>query len=41
MNVILTSCLDLYYKNEKGERVAHNFGNENGILDIIKKIVTN
>lgn len=38
MNVILTSCLDLYSKNEKGERVAHNFGNENGILDIIKKL---
>ncbi len=37
MNLILTSCLDLYSKNEKGERVAHNFGNENGILDLFKK----
>ena len=38
MNLILTSCLDLYTKNENGERIAHNFGNENGILDLIKKL---
>lgn len=37
MNLILTSCLDMYSKNETGERIAHNFGNENGILDLIKK----
>lgn len=38
MDLILTSCLDLYSKNEAGERVAHNFGNYNGILDLIKKL---
>ena len=38
MNLILTSCLDLYSKNETGERIAHNFGNEKGILDLIKKL---
>lgn len=38
MNLILTSCLDLYSKNENGERIAHHFGNENGILDLIKKL---
>lgn len=36
MNLILTSSLDLYTKNEAGERIAHNFGNENGIVDLIK-----
>ncbi len=36
MNLILTSCLDLYTKNNFGERIAHNFGNENGILDTIQ-----
>ncbi|MBR3890481.1 MAG: Type 1 glutamine amidotransferase-like domain-containing protein [Bacilli bacterium] len=34
--VILTSCLDLYYKDNEGNRIAQNFGNENGILDTIK-----
>ena len=38
MNLILTSCLDLYSKNEAGERIAHNFGNKNGILDLITKL---
>ena len=38
MNLILTSCLNLYTKNEAGERIAHNFGNENGILDLIKSL---
>ncbi len=38
MNLILTSCLDLYSKNKAGERIAHNFGNVNGILDLIKKL---
>lgn len=34
--VILTSCLDLYEKDENGNRVPHHFGNENGILDVLK-----
>ena len=34
--LILTSCLDLYYKDNEGNRIAQNFGNENGILDTIK-----
>ena len=38
MDIILTSCLDLYSKNEKGERISHNFGNENGILDVFKRL---
>lgn len=38
MNLILASRLDLYSKNKDGERIAHNFGNENGILDLIKKL---
>lgn len=38
MNLILTSCLDLYAKNQNGKRIAHNFGNENGILDLIKEL---
>ena len=38
MNLILTSCLDLYSKNENGERIPHDFGNKNGILDIIKEL---
>ncbi|MBQ2864275.1 MAG: Type 1 glutamine amidotransferase-like domain-containing protein [Clostridia bacterium] len=38
MKLLLTSCLDLYSKNEAGERIAHNFGNNNGILDNIKKL---
>lgn len=38
MNLILTSCLDLYSKDKNGKKVAHNFGNENGILDLIKEL---
>lgn len=38
MNLILTSCLDLSSKNQEGRRIAHNFGNKNGILDLIKKL---
>lgn len=36
MKLILTSSLDLSSKNQDGIRIAHNFGNENGILDLIK-----
>ena len=38
MNLILASSLGLYEKNEFGEKIPHNFGNENGILDLIKKL---
>ena len=38
MNLILTSCMDLYEKNEAEQRIAHNFGNRNGIFDLIKKL---
>ena len=38
MKLILTSCLDTYTKNSEGERIPHNFGNKNGILDLIKKL---
>ena len=38
MNLILTSTLDLYLKNEADERIPHNFGNKNGILDLIKQL---
>ena len=31
--IILTSYLDFYEKDEQGNKIAHNFGNENGILD--------
>jgi dipeptidase E len=34
--IILTSCLDLYDKDENGNRIAHHFGNENGILSLLK-----
>lgn len=34
--VILTSYLDFYEKDEQGEKKAHNFGNDNGILDCLK-----
>ena len=39
--VILTSCLDLYEKDENGNKIPHNFGNENGILDCLKKELKN
>ena len=34
--IILTSYLDFYEKDEQGNKIAHNFGNENGILDCLK-----
>ena len=37
--VILTSCLNLYEKDENGNRVPHHIGNENGVFDIIKNNV--
>lgn len=39
MKCILTSYLDLYDKDEEGNRIAKNFGNQNHILDNIKKYV--
>lgn len=39
MQCILASYLDLYDKDEKGNRIAKNFGNKNKILDNIKKYV--
>ena len=36
MNLILTSCMDCYYKDKEGEKIAHNFGNKNKIMDLIK-----
>lgn len=40
MKLIMTSCLDAYTKNSDGKRIPHNFGNINGILDLIKKLTT-
>jgi len=37
--LVLTSCLDFYEKDSLGRKVAHVFGNKNGILDCIKKNV--
>ena len=37
--IILTSSLDLYDKDENGNRIAHHFGNQNGILDTLKLIL--
>ena len=34
--IILTSYLDFYEKDEQGNKIAHNFENENGILDNLK-----
>ena len=34
--IILTSYLDFYEKDEQGNKMAHNFGNDNGILDCLK-----
>ena len=39
MKCILTSYIDLYDKDEAGNRIAKNFGNNNKILDNIKKYV--
>ncbi|MBE5738193.1 MAG: dipeptidase E [Clostridiales bacterium] len=37
--VIMTSSLNLYEKDELGNRFPHQFGNDNGILDMIKSNV--
>jgi dipeptidase E len=39
MECILTSYIDLYDKDSVGNRIAKNFGNDNKILDNIKKYV--
>lgn len=39
MKCILTSYIDLYDKDRVGNRIAKNFGNDNKILDNIKKYV--
>ncbi len=39
MKCILTSYIDLYDKDENGNRIPKNFGNDNKILDNIKKYV--
>lgn len=39
--IILTSYLDFYEKDEQGNKVAHNFGNDNGILDCLKSNIKN
>lgn len=39
MKCILTSYLDLYDKDENGNKIPKNFGNQNQILDNIKKYV--
>ncbi len=41
MTVFLTSCLDLYQKDEQGNRIPHHFGNKNKILDNLKHHITN
>ena len=38
--LILTSRLDTHDTDEYGVRTPHNFGNENGILDVIKSCVS-
>lgn len=38
MNLILTSCLNMYHKDNEGKKVAHIIDNTNGILDLIKKL---
>ena len=40
MKLILTSGLDAYTKNSDGQRIPHNFGNKNGILDLMKQLTT-
>ncbi|MBE7082699.1 MAG: dipeptidase E [Clostridiales bacterium] len=39
MILFLTSYLDSYYKDKNGNKIAQNFGNENGILDNFKKYI--
>lgn len=38
MNLILTSSLNFYHKDNDGKKIAQNFGNENGIMNLIKKL---
>lgn len=38
MNLILTSLLGFYYKDKEDKKIARNFGNTNGILDLMKKL---
>ena len=40
-SVILTSCLDLYEKDENGNKIVHHFGNVNSILDCLKSHIKN
>lgn len=37
--LFLTASLDTYDKDENGNRIPHNFGNENAILDNFKKYI--
>lgn len=37
--LLITSCLDIYSKDESGTRIPHNFGNKNGVFDNISKFV--
>lgn len=40
MNAIfLTSSIDLYFKDDNGIKVPHNFGNKNGLLDNFKRYI--
>lgn len=41
MASIMASCLELYDKDEYGNRIPKNFGNENDILKNLKKYVKN
>ncbi len=34
--LILTSCLDLYHRDENRNRIPHSITNDNGIVDILK-----
>lgn len=38
MNLLLTSAIPFYFKNEQGEKIAQHFGNENKIFDMIKTL---
>ena len=37
--IILASTMDLYYKDENGNKIATNFGNKNRIFDNLKRYV--
>ena len=39
--IILTSYSDFYEKHEQENKIAHNFGNDNGILDCLKSNIKN